>query len=210
MKNSLPKQFHVFLEKPLLYYSLKAFNVFSKKIKILLVLPSAHLKNWKILCNKYSIDIKHTVVEGGETRFQSVKNALLTLENNRGIVAIHDAIRPLISGSLIKRCYTTASIKKSAIPVIPIESSILKVHKNINVSLDRNKFKLVQTPQCFKLDVLQKAYLQEYQNSFTDDASVFEASGEKIYTVKGEITNIKITYPTDAVIAEVLYKNLYS
>lgn len=209
MKTSLPKQFHLFLGKPLLYYSLKAFNLFSKKIKILVVLPNTYIEQWINLCEKYSINIKHHIVEGGETRFQSVKNALLTIKKNDGLVAIHDGVRPLISNSLIKKCYSNAFINKSAIPVIPLEDSIIKISNNLNVFQDRRKFNLVQTPQCFELSLIKKAYMLEYKKSFTDDASVFESFGKKVYTFQGEKNNLKITYPSDTLIAETLYKNLY-
>jgi 2-C-methyl-D-erythritol 4-phosphate cytidylyltransferase len=137
------------------------------------------------------------IVGGGATRFQSVKNGLTLIEYLSAVVAIHDAARPYVSIETIERCYKTAEQLGNAVPVIQVNESLRQVNGNINKAVNRNQFKIVQTPQCFKAELLQKAFLQTESDLFTDDASVVESYGISINLVEGNPENIKITTPAD-------------
>jgi 2-C-methyl-D-erythritol 4-phosphate cytidylyltransferase len=206
MKTDKLKQFIVLAGKPILMHTIQVFYNYDKSIKIILALPSDHIKNWMNLCNKFKFEIKFTVAEGGRTRFHSVKNAL-ELVDDEGYIAIHDAVRPFVSQNTISRCFDSAILKENAVPVIDINETTRIIGENYNKSIDRRKIKLVQTPQVFKCEDIKKAYEQNYKPDFTDDASVMESCGHKINLVEGNIENIKITRPFDIIIAETLIKN---
>jgi len=204
MNSNIPKQFLLLSGRPLLMHCLYAFNIACKETEIVIVLPETFIEEWEKLCRTHGINIKHTVVPGGETRFQSVKNAL-PLIANEGFVAVHDGVRPLVTPELINYCYDSAVVMGNAVPVIPVNESIRSVDGSESRPEDRRRFRLVQTPQVFKVINLKKAYEQEYDITFTDDASVIERTGEKINLISGNPGNLKITSPDDLRIAESLF-----
>ena len=155
---------------------------------------------------KYFPNTKIKIVLGGETRFHSVKNGLTTITDDNSLVAIHDAARPLVSKETIERCFVSARENNSGIPIVKVSESIRSVDGNKSVAINRDNYRIVQTPQCFKTNMLQKAFEVEYKNSFTDDATVFENVGQVVNLVEGNIENIKITLPSDLLIAEALLK----
>ena len=138
---------------------------------------------------------------GGESRFASVKNGLMLIDNENAIVGIHDAARPLVSQQTILNCYETAAIKGNAIPCVSINESMRKISNNVNNSVNRNEYKIIQTPQCFLVSKIKKAFEQDYSSSFTDDATVLESIGETIVLAEGNEENIKITSPHDLLMA---------
>jgi 2-C-methyl-D-erythritol 4-phosphate cytidylyltransferase len=172
-------------------------------LEIIVALPENQISHWENLCKQYNFNINHTIVMGGETRYHSVKNALDKTENT-GIIAVHDGVRPLVSRTTIDMVFEIASINGNAIPYIDIVDSIRFVESDSNKPVDRNKYKLIQTPQAFDSRIIKSAYEQEWEDSFTDDASIVEKSGIKINLVPGNIENIKITTKTDLKIAETL------
>ena len=199
----LPKQFIPIGGKPILMHTREAFYNYDPDINIILVLPSTHQVYWKELCYEYAFSIPYRIAYGGETRFHSVKNGLLHV--NMGTVAVHDGARPFVSKELISRCFNEAKKHKAVIPVInPTDSLREMIDKNRSKIIDRSKIRSVQTPQVFDADLLKEAYLHEYNDTFTDDASVVEAMGVNIHLVEGEITNIKVTTPLDLKIAELI------
>ena len=200
MNADIPKQFLLLNGTPILMHTLKQFSHFKE---IVLVLPSSQFKYWQELCNTYNFRQKHTLVAGGITRFHSVKNGLEKIADNT-IVAIHDGVRPLISTSLINDLVSKTKSGIGVIPIIPIKDSIRKVEGENSVHVDRSNLFGVQTPQCFLSTDIQKAYTQDFSNTFTDDASVFEANGGKINTLLGEEKNLKITTQEDLNIASIL------
>jgi len=200
MNADIPKQFLLLNGTPILMHTLKQFSHFKE---IVLVLPSSQFKYWQELCNTYNFRQKHTLVAGGITRFHSVKNGLEKIADNT-IVAIHDGVRPLISTSLINDLVSETKSGIGVIPIIPIKDSIRKVEGENSVHVDRSNLFGVQTPQCFLSTDIQKAYTQDFSNTFTDDASVFEANGGKINTLLGEEKNLKITTQEDLNIASIL------
>jgi len=205
MNAATPKQFLLLSGQPVLMHVLRAFHQFDAGIPISLVLPAAQFDEWKRLCHEHHYTIPHSLINGGETRFHSVKNGLASLKGD-GIVAVHDGVRPFVSPELLKNCFETAEKNGSAVPVLPLNESIREKVQDKSKPVDRTRFLTVQTPQCFNLRKLQTAYETAYNDSFTDDASVFEFAGNEIYTVDGSRENIKITWPADLAIAESLIK----
>jgi 2-C-methyl-D-erythritol 4-phosphate cytidylyltransferase len=203
MESGQPKQFMLLGEKPVVMHTFEAFSMFYGKAKFLLVLPGIEIGQWKHLCVQYGFDVEHQIVEGGPTRYHSVKNALLSVPN-RSLVCIHDAVRPLVSAKTIQACFRTAAIHGNAIPVVNISQSLRQVENGMSKAVDREKFRLVQTPQVFQSELLKKAYMQVYQERFIDDAAVVESSGELIHVVTGNRENIKITWPEDLAYAAYL------
>ena len=198
-----PKQFLELLGLPILMHTLKKFQQSIDDGEIILALPEKEQNTWQALCEKHHFDVPHQIVNGGDSRFHSVQNALQKI-NEKSIVAIHDGVRPLVSETVINNCIQSAEKIGAAVPTLHIHDSIRKISDNGSEIADRSQFVLVQTPQCFQSDIILKAYQQTYQNSFTDDASVVEQLGHNIYLVEGNKENIKITTPEDLKMAEVL------
>lgn len=208
MGASTPKQFLELAGKPILMHTLEKFKQTIPSIEIILALPENQIDFWEELCYKHKfVNIPHQIIKGGETRFHSVKNAL-TLVKENSIVAIHDGVRPLVSCQTIESCFSEAEKNGNAIPVVDVVESLRHVSKqdNVNKAVPRSCYKLVQTPQCFASDVILKAYEQEFDASFTDDASVVERLGENINLVEGNRENIKITSAEDLLVAAAFIK----
>jgi 2-C-methyl-D-erythritol 4-phosphate cytidylyltransferase len=203
----LPKQFMILNGRPILMHTIAAFYDYDPSIRIILVLPEDYIAHWSRLCADYRFDIPCQVVTGGTTRFQSVRKGLEKVERG-AIVGVHDGVRPLINRQLIAKLYETAETEKGAYPVIPLIDSIREIQNDgESRSLDRSKFRLVQTPQVFLSDILIDAYNQEYRDDFTDDVSVVEATNTiRPAMVEGNPENIKITTKVDLIIAETLIK----
>jgi len=206
MITDTPKQFLCLKGIPILIRSISIFVNYDEKIQVILVLPSDQIDLWKEICKKYSVNIPHTIVLGGETRFHSVKNGLSHIQDNNCIIAVHDAARPLVSTNVIDQAFKCAEKKGSAIPFIPITDSIRIIENELSKPIDRTKLVAIQTPQCFKGDLLQEAYKQPYCAEFTDDATVVEKMGIKISLINGNPENFKITTPIDILFAEALLK----
>lgn len=204
MQSEIPKQFLLLRKLPILCRTIQKFYDFDAKISIVLVLPENQFGYWKSLCAKHDFKILHQLVKGGKTRFESVKNGLALIPDDK-LIAIHDGVRPLISLLVIKNCFKKAEESGSAIPVISINESLRSLTNDGSKIINREEILIVQTPQVFHSTVLKKAYQQAFQDSFTDDASVFEAFGKNIALVDGNRENIKITQPQDLKIAEALY-----
>ncbi|KAA6351056.1 hypothetical protein EZS27_001619 [termite gut metagenome] len=203
MGSKLPKQFLPIGKKAILMYAVEAFYTYDSEIKIILALPAEQQSLWKQLCADACFAIPHTVVSGGETRYQSVKNGLALIKEN-GLVGVHDGVRPLVSPQVIARCYKEAETKKAVIPVIDMIETVRKVNQGKSHTVNRNDYKQVQTPQVFDVELLKRAYSQDFNPSFTDDASVVEAMNVPVYLTEGSRENIKITTPFDLKIAEAL------
>lgn len=209
MQTEMPKQFIEINGLPILMHTILKFHSFDPEMQLVLVLPAQHLNFWNSLCERYDFGIKHTVVVGGETRFQSVCNGLLQLLDV-DLVAVHDGVRPLVSHATIDRCFKGALQAGTAIPVIDCVESLREVKQGSSCAVDRSCYKLVQTPQVFETQLLLKAYEQAFSPLFTDDASVVERYFEQqthtvnrqIALVEGNRENIKITTQFDLKIAE--------
>jgi len=203
MKSSLPKQFLPLGGLPVLMHSIRAFYRFNKDLEIVVALPSGDLPTWKHLCKKHRFFIPHKLAKGGKTRFASVRNSLKQVTGT-GLVAIHDGVRPLISGSTIRAAFREAKKFGNAVPAVPVNESVRWVTIGLNEPFPRDQLKIVQTPQVFRLSEIRQAYERASGEDFTDDATVAEAVGGKIHLFRGDPDNIKITYPSDLVLAEAL------
>lgn len=209
MKTSFPKQFLILNKLPILVHTINAFVNFDKKINIILVLPEGHIKLWENMCVKYHFKIPHKIIIGGTERFYSVKNALDSIEEET-IVAIHDGVRPLVSEETIKNTFEMAKKEGNAVPFTDMVESIRFIDGQNNKAVERNLYKAIQTPQVFNSKMIKEAYNQDFSDTFTDDASVLEALGEKIFLTIGNIDNIKITTPKDLKFAEVILQSNFS
>jgi 2-C-methyl-D-erythritol 4-phosphate cytidylyltransferase len=205
MKSAIPKQFMLLAGKPVVMHTIQLFNDYDSAVNLILVLPEAQIMEWEKLCKTYNFNLPHQVIAGGETRFHSVQKGL-SLVDGEGLVAVHDGVRPLVSKATISTIFSTAETKGNAVPCIQLNDSIRKVSGDKNEAVLRSDYRLIQTPQCFKISILKKAFEQNYSDSFTDCASVLEAAGGKINLVEGNPENIKITTPYDLIVAESFLK----
>jgi len=201
MGTMVPKQFLPLQGKPVLWYTLTAFLDSFPDLEIILVLPQAHLETGREILRSTHDPDRIWMAPGGETRFHSVRNGLSHIHQH-SIVFVHDGVRCLLTPELIRRCYHLARERGNAIPAITAVDSIRIETFDGNEFIDRNKVRIIQTPQTFYSDIIKAAFEQEYEESFTDEASVVERLGVKIHLVEGEPTNIKITHPIDVLIAE--------
>ncbi|GAL82861.1 2-C-methyl-D-erythritol 4-phosphate cytidylyltransferase [Sporocytophaga myxococcoides] len=207
MNSEVPKQFILLNGLPILMHTVKNFFFYDSKITIILVLPSSQISAWNHLCQEHHFNFPLEIVHGGNTRFQSVKNGLAHIKEERGLVAIHDGVRPLIRKNIIQNAFKSAEIYGSGIVAVNSKDSLRVLKGNESEAVDRSLYKCIQTPQCFDLNLLKKAFDTEELPTFTDDATVFEHAGHKISLVEGGYENIKITTPEDLIIAEALLKN---
>lgn len=208
MGSDIPKQFLPIGGKPVLMRTLERFREYDKDLQIILVLPEAQQDYWRELCKEYGFLVEYQLANGGKARFHSVQNGLALIPDDaEGVVGVHDGVRPFPSIDVIRNCFTTAREKKAVIPVIPVVETVrhLLVHsKDKSITVPRDEYRLVQTPQTFDIQLLKAANRQPYNDGFTDDASVVESYGHEITLVEGNRENIKITTPYDMKIAEVL------
>ena len=205
MGSDIPKQFLPIGGKPVLMRTLERFREYSEDLQIILVLPEAQQEYWQELCKKYDFKVEYLLANGGQTRFHSVQNGLaLVPDNAEGVVGIHDGVRPFPSIGVIRNCYETARIAKAVIPVIPVVETVRHLNNDDSMTVPRNEYRLVQTPQTFDIQLLKAANRQPYNDGFTDDASVVESYGHKITLVEGNRENIKITTPYDITVAEAI------
>lgn len=203
MGSEIPKQFLPVGGIPVLMRTIGRFREYSKSLNIILVLPKNQQDYWKRLCMKYHFEAVYQLADGGETRFHSVRNALKLIPDDAcGIVGVHDGVRPFPALGMIRRCMETARTSGAVIPVTPVVETLRYIPGNRNVL--RSDYRLVQTPQCFDIQLLKRANRQPYDEHFTDDASIVEAIGQKVTMIEGNRENIKITTPFDMKIAEIL------
>lgn len=200
MGENVPKQFLILDGKPVLMHSVLAFSDFDPHCEIIISLHPDLFGEWNDLCRNYGLNIKQQVVAGGETRFHSVKNGLAVVRGE-GLVAVHDAARPVISKELIARVFKEAEEFSSAIPCVPVNETVRKVENGQVTLVDRTTLKITQTPEVFEAGLLRRAYEQEYQPGFTDDGSLLEAMGVNVHLTVGDHRNLKITLPGDLEIA---------
>lgn len=207
MGSAIPKQFLELAGKPVLWHTVHSFVCAYSDMEIVLVLPEAHFDYVMPWLGEFNTASPVILVRGGETRFHSVKNGLQQV-NGPAVVFVHDGVRPLVSTSLIKACYEAALVQGSAIPVIDMKDSIRETDGRVNRAVDREKYKIIQTPQTFLSEWLLPAFALPYDPLFTDEATVVERQGHSIQLVPGEDSNIKITRPLDLTIAGALLKDI--
>lgn len=200
MNAAVEKQFLPLGKSVVLLETLKAVHQSEPSANLILVLPKERFDFWNDICRKYGCTIPHRLVEGGKERFFSVKAAVdsISCKDDNALVAVHDGVRPFVDVEVFGRCFAAAEESGAAVACIDASDSVRYEGR----AIDRSKVKLVQTPQCFKLSILKKAYEQEYDKTLTDDASLVESLGVKVRLVEGNERNIKLTRPLDLLIAE--------
>ena len=201
MGNAIPKQFLLLKGKPVLWYTIDSFLRAYDDMNVILVLPKDHVKKGEKIINQLNAETRIVIVEGGTTRFDSVKLGLQKI-TDEAVVFVHDGVRCLISVPLIRRCYSQAIEKGSAIPAVAATDSIRIVRNGSHYVNERQEVRIVQTPQTFLSKIILPAFEQSYQDSFTDEATVVEANGSTVFLTEGEYDNIKITRPIDLLVAE--------
>ena len=207
MGGEVPKQFQVIGNKPVLMVTLERLHAIDPAMQLVLVLPAEQFDLWKEMCRQYEFAVPLLLTQGGATRFHSVQNGLAQVDAiDEALVGVHDGVRPFVSQRVIDDCFREAWIHGAAIPMIDLQDSLRHIvgADGVTEVVPRDRYRLVQTPQVFKLSVLRKAYEQRFVETFTDDASVVEASGKDVVAVEGNRENIKLTTPFDMLVARTL------
>ncbi|MBQ8695436.1 MAG: 2-C-methyl-D-erythritol 4-phosphate cytidylyltransferase [Bacteroidaceae bacterium] len=207
MGGEVPKQFQVIGNKPVPMVTLERLHAIDPAMQLVLVLPAEQFDLWKEMCRQYEFAVPLLLTQGGATRFHSVQNGLAQVDDiDEALVGVHDGVRPFVSQRVIDDCFREAWIHGAAIPMIDLQDSLRHIvgADGVTEVVPRDRYRLVQTPQVFKLSVLRKAYEQRFVETFTDDASVVEASGKDVVAVEGNRENIKLTTPFDMLVARTL------
>ena len=207
MGGEMPKQFQLLGGRPIVMHTIENLYALDSSLQIILVLPQEHIELWRSLCKEYSFEVPLMLTAGGTTRFHSVQNGLALVDDiDEALVGVHDGVRPFVSQRLYDDAFREARISGAVIPMIDIQDSLRHIIGCNGASevVPRDRYRLVQTPQVFKLSVLRKAYEQRFVESFTDDASVVEAVGIPVTAVEGNRENIKLTTPYDMMIAKTI------
>ena len=226
MGADLPKQFIPVEGRPVLMRTLDAFHSCDSSIQLILVLPRDHQPYWRELCEEYHFAVPHRIADGGATRFHSVQSGLSLVDADDALVAVHDGVRPFVSHEVIRQCYRDAETHGAVVPVIPVVETVRRLvalqeektqaampqspllgrgrGEATSVTVPRDSYRLVQTPQTFRSSLIRCAYEQPYCDAFTDDASVVESLGEAVHLVEGNRENIKLTTPYDLIVAKAL------
>lgn len=207
MGGDRPKQFQTIGGRPIVMATLGHLHALDPSLNIILVLPQEHIDIWNELCKEYSFAVPLKLTTGGSTRFHSVQNGLALVDDiDDALVGVHDGVRPFVSQAVYDNVYREALISGAAIPMIDIHDSLRHIIGGNGASevVPRDRYRLVQTPQVFKLSILRQAYEQRFVEEFTDDATVVEALGHHVTAVEGNRENIKLTTPYDMMIANTI------
>ncbi|GAB3887899.1 2-C-methyl-D-erythritol 4-phosphate cytidylyltransferase [Spirosoma agri] len=198
MKSDVPKQFLLLRGKPILQHTLEQFLSVLPAAQLILVLPARDQLIWSSLCNEHNFHPAIQTVTGGASRFQSVRNGLGMISALDGLVAVHDGVRPFVSPDIIRTSFETAAQTGSAVTCVSVKDSVRVVDADgHSQAVDRSLYRLIQTPQTFRLAIFRQAFLTDEQPFFTDCASVLEYAGFPITLIEGSYDNIKITTPDD-------------
>lgn len=198
---SLPKQYCLLNSRPVLMHTIENMRKALPDSHIVLVLNKDFIAYWAELCEEYSF-VSPTIVEGGDTRWQSVKNAIDKIPADAQVITVHDGARPIVNADMVARLIDALDSAPGAIPVVSVIDSLRQINESGSTPVDRSLYKAVQTPQAFHADKLVEAYSLPFDATFTDDASVLAALGYDVTLVEGDTNNIKITNPLDIEIAQ--------
>ena len=203
MNSDIPKQFLPVSEKPVLMRSIDAFHHFNPNIRIILIIPENSMEYWSDLCKEYNFDTPHQVFPGGKDRTSSVRNGLDQI-SGPGWVAIHDGVRPFVSRKIIHDSFFYAEKYGNAVAAVKTKDSLRVMEGEVSKAVNRELYRVIQTPQTFEVDLIKRAYEIVNPEGFSDDASVLEKYGERIFLFEGSFDNIKITTPEDLELAELI------
>ena len=207
MQSKTPKQFLLLNGVPIIVRTIRQFIQTLPEIQVIVSCCQNDIQQFEKIQKRYLSKLPLVITKGGATRFHSIQSGLRAIKTD-GIVAVQDAVRPFASQQLIKTCFKIAEEKGNAVPMISLQDSIRIIDGEKSKSLNRADYRLVQTPQCFKVSNLKHAYKQGFHKGITDDASLAEMFGEKINLVDGENQNIKITTPIDMQIAKLILESM--
>lgn len=207
----LPKQFLSLGDKPILCYSLDLFQACELVDEIILVLPQDYISYFQDqIASRFSYSKLKPVVAGGESRQDSTWAGMQKMDTGINLVCVHDAARPLLQMADLKKVIETASQKKAALLAAVAVDTIKEAdnQKTILKTHARENIYLAQTPQVFEVALLKRAFEKAKNENFigTDEASLVEALGEKVFIVESSSNNLKVTRPLDFKIAELLLK----
>jgi 2-C-methyl-D-erythritol 4-phosphate cytidylyltransferase len=204
------KQFLLLEGVPVIAYSVKLFLGHPAVKEIIIVVPPGEKDAVKALIRTYYSSGQYILVEGGETRQESISLGLKAVSIDIDLVAVHDAARPLATADLLNRLVEAAAEKGAVVPVVLINDTAKEIDSSgyIISTPDREKLRLVQTPQVFRREILVNAYQEASRKGHmaTDDASLVELSGAKVLTIPGEVNNLKLTSPRDLDLAVILMR----
>lgn len=204
MGGGIPKQMQELDGIPVLARTVKLFLDLPFKVNVIISINRSVRTLWTEYCRRTQILSRYILVEGGMTRFHSVKKALKFLPDG-ALVAVHDAVRPLAPKDMLVSLFEVAGEHPAVVPVLDVVDSMREVASDgSSLVVDRNRFRLVQTPQIFHSEVLKQAYSGAYDPLFTDDASVVEGSGVPLHFCPGSRLNIKLTTPEDIALAHAI------
>ena len=197
--HSKPKQFLKLFGKPIFLFPLIELQKCRSVSGIFISAPQAYFDYIHSIAALNKITKLKGLVEGGKTRFESVKNAFLQIEASAGdLVLIHDAARPNINQALINKIINEAEKSNEVIIGTKVSETVKRESRGyITETLSRENLWLVQTPQIFRYKTLAVSYNKTNRMNFTDEASLVESAGFKVKIIEGDKTNIKITTPAD-------------
>lgn len=205
MQGALPKQFLELSGEPVLAHTLRRFHL--PDVHLILVMHPDYLVYWSERAAGLTGLPAHQLVSGGTTRGESVRNGLQSI-SEEGLVAVHDAVRPVFSPGLVQRLYEEALQHGSAIPVVPVKDTLRRLTNEGSTTVPRDQYRAVQTPQVFLISRLKAAFQHAHAQEFTDEASLVEAAGFPVHLSAGEENNIKITVPADLPAAAALLREI--
>lgn len=208
MGSDVPKPFLKVGNRSILEHTISKFLEVPELIEVIIATSKDHIPDIHSIFGRISANVTLKVVEGGSERQFSIYNALQSISDDSTLVAVHDAVRPFIRPALIIECCNIAKEFGGAVLGVPAKDTIKQVNEDnvIKATPDRSFLWQAQTPQVFQKELLLKAYKSALEANFigTDDASLVERIGGEVQMVEGDRENLKITYPVDLKIAELI------
>lgn len=207
----VPKPFLHIGDRTILEHTVAAFTGLDFVNQLIIPVHSEWLIRVNEMMDSYRTEkCRITVIEGGDERQFSIQNGLSIISSEIDLVAVHDAVRPFVDESVIRTCCDIASQKGGAIVAVPAKDTIKNVDQSGKITLtpDRSSLWQAQTPQIFQKNLITEAYKSALKSGFvgTDDASLVERVGGHVHVVEGDRRNLKITYPIDLKVAEMILK----
>jgi len=211
LKNEIPKQFTKLAGFPVILHTLRTFQSSKVIDEIVVVTINEYIEETRGLCQKYNISKAKIVVKGGSTRQRSSEIGINQCSKDTGYVLIHDSVRPFVSHDIINNLINMVKIHKSVDTIIPTADTIVEINNKgfIKSIPNRTNLRRGQTPQAFEFNLIKKAHLNAKNMNIrnaTDDCSLVLKLKKKVFTIPGDVQNIKITYPLDLEIADKLFQ----
>lgn len=194
---------------PIIELTIRVFGEDERCNEIILAIKNEEKPLFESLNLPNSIKQKITFVQGGAERQESVFNGLMAINDPNHLILVHDGARPFITSTVIERILEKTIEQKAVICAVPMKDTIKKVIDQYVVeTIDRSILWGVQTPQAFSYECLIEAHQRARENNFlgTDDASLVEWNGSKVFVVNGDYNNIKVTTKEDLFFAETIYE----